>query len=41
VAAVFLAVSRELQSVVIFGALIYVLAGCWAHRLLAQHASHV
>jgi spermidine synthase len=41
VAAVSLAVARGFQSVVIVGALIYVLAGCWAHRLLAQHASRV
>ncbi|MCZ6874650.1 MAG: hypothetical protein O7G88_14155, partial [bacterium] len=36
VAAVSLAVSWGLQAVVILGALVYVLAGCWAHCLLAD-----
>jgi hypothetical protein len=41
VAAVRLASSWGLQEVVMLGALVYILAGCWAHRLLAQHAAHV
>ena len=40
-AAVSLAVSWGLQGVVVLGALVYVLAGCWARRLLAQQSSLV
>lgn len=36
VAAVRIAVSWGLQAGVIWGALLYVLAGCWAHRLLGK-----
>jgi len=38
VAAVRLAVSWGLQEVVILGALVYVLAGCWGHRLLGRQS---
>jgi len=36
VAAVSLAIAWGLQAVVVLGAFVYVLAGCWAHRLLAK-----
>jgi hypothetical protein len=40
VAAVRLAISWGLQEVVILGALVYVLAGCWGHRLLGRPSQH-
>ena len=36
VAAVSLAIAWGLQAVVVLGAFVYVLAGCWAHRLLVK-----